>query len=474
MKKPIVFFSIMMLFVINLVAQKQVYITPQLIDGLRYIVYESNTGNDATHVLKVYKVTDSDSTLILESRGLFDSNNMKFIKNGKSIAYNEKKEIVENAYYLADYRHEKHPTLSGAGWHTGNYYQSIPLLDYRPPQTKSENHDMRLIAESQMISTAAENCIVYNWLDNSIKKTSDCNEKLTWWLPNLQFSQDDNYTKILGFEFEMSFVAEESSDLYPIQIMLGNSPKGFYYLTIDNMGKISIGLKNDQSSNYIDRLTISKATRITWGKKNHIYLQLLENGHYYIEINDYKNSSYFFEQKNAFDNVNEEINLGDIHGISNRMVIRNNIKMEYISLRLLEFVDVNKEANPYNGFHQNILEDLTDLIARAMLSQMAGLQILATDHYLMSFREYSNKNDQHVATNITYNYNGVTTTKTLWTTYSLDKKHNAISKIKLNIGIETAEMDVNLLYKELVALEKEKSMNYRIENGMLFTPNSRK
>ncbi|HPG73865.1 MAG TPA: hypothetical protein PLM49_06200, partial [Bacteroidales bacterium] len=230
MKKPIVLFSIIMLFVINLEAQKQVFINPQLIDGLRYIVYESSTGNDATHVLKVYKVTDSDSTLLLESRGLFDGINTKFIRNGKSIAYNEKKEIVENTYYLADFQHEKHPSIQGAGWHTGNYYQSIPLLDYRPPQTKSENHDMRLIAESQMISTAAENCIAYNWLDNSIKKTSDCNEKLTWWLPNLQFSQDDNYTKMLGFEFEMSFVAEESSDLYPIQIMLGNSPKGFYYL----------------------------------------------------------------------------------------------------------------------------------------------------------------------------------------------------------------------------------------------------
>lgn len=473
MKPTTVSFLLVVLFTSNLRsqdAQRQIFVIPQLIDGLRYVVYESNAYNESTHLLKVYEVNDKDSALIQESYGLWDNKNKKFVYNGNTVKYDKNKKIKEKTYYLSNHQHEKHPSLSGVGWHTGNVYVSIPLLDYTPPASKSENSDLRLIAESSMISSATENCIAYNWLDNSINKSSDCTEKLTWWLPDLQLSQDDNYTKVLGFEFEMIFVAETSSELYPIQIMLGNGPKGFYYLAIDNEGKIYLGL-NNQSLNSIDRLIISKATRISWGKENHIYLQLLENGEYYLEVNDYKFSSYIYEQKNKINNVNEEITLGDILGISNRMVIRNNIKMEYISLRMLEFLDDNKVANPYNGFHQNILEGLTDIIARTMLSQMDGLQILATDHYLMSFRDYSSKNAQHVATNITYNYNGKTTTKTLWTTYSLDKKYNAISKILLNTGIETAEMDLNLLYKEL---QKEKSINYRIENGMLFTPNSRR
>lgn len=386
-KSNIVSFLLVALFTSNLWsqdAQRQIFVNPQLIDRLRYVVYESNAYNESTHLLKVYEVNDKDSALIQESYGLWDNNNKKFVYNGNTVKFNENKEITERTYYLANGKHEKHPSLPGVGWHTGNVYVSIPLLDYRPPASKSENSDMRLIAESSMISTATENCIAYNWLDNSMNKSSDCKEKLTWWLPDLQISQDNNYTKFLGFEFEMSFVAETSSELYPIQIMLGNSPKGFYYLAIDNEGKIYLGFKNDQSSEYVDRLIISKTTRISWGKKNHIYLQLLENGEYYMEINDYKFSSYISEQKNKLNNVNKEITLGDIRGISNRMVIRNNIKMEYISLRMLEFLDDNKEVYPFKGCHQNMLEDLTDIIARTMLSHIDGLQILATDHYLMS------------------------------------------------------------------------------------------
>ncbi len=452
---------------------------------VRYEKYDSfslltyaDKGYDHTHNFKGYTFLENkDSILSADFNGYFNAKTDKITRNGKAIFYSSKGTTTK--YYILDEEHGDDPENIGAGKFYGWKIKKIPLFEYKTIDKKSKNNEIfRLSAEERLVKKPTkENGYTYNSYKNEILAYDIAQYKspyMNWWWPNLLDTKDKNHNLVDGIDFTLDFTPKKSDDAMPITIMLGNGPDGYYYLKIDSAGTTYLGESTKSGNRNV--LYVSKATKITWGQKNHLRLQVLENGNYYIEINDFKESleNISYENQMAKDTIFKPA-LSSMFGGSNRIQAATEIKIHYIALQQIELLNTKKKTHPYNGMHKDHLHYLTKKIIETMFKQTDDQKLKDVDIYLTGFKggTYSDNVLGVMCEVLFYNkLENKETSRPMLIEYILEPKTNAIKEIKMYFDTQNHfTFTPQKLFSDV--FNEDKSSGYWLQDGLLHHPNSR-
>jgi len=463
---------------VNSFSQKPVYYKYYNEKSYSVVVFD-DVNYEHTHRLEIYdENTKKDSVLLVKTYGYFNTNSEKITKNGYKTIYNSFGKKINTTYYILGDQHGDDPENIGAGHFIGSKIKKIPLFEYTSIKKNSgfDNEYFRIFAEKRLVNRPTiEKGYTYNIYKNKFlhNDTKDLKNKyLNWWLPNLLYRKDTTHKIVKGLDFTIDFTPQNDGDDTPLQVMLGNGPDGYYYMYIDDEGTTYLGVDNKKGRRNV--LYVSKATKIIWGQKNHLRLQVLANGEYYIEINDYKESLQNLEYEQKLNGTNINLLLGNMLGMSNRIQAATTMDIHYIALHQLELVDTKKETHPYNAMHKDYLHFLTKRIVSTLFAQDTNQQLKKTNIYLTGFKEKDNENVLGVMCEISF-YNKLEkkeSSRPMLLEYIMDPESNDIKQVNIRFNTKnTFTFSAEKISKEVFKSQSNK--NYYLRKGMLHHPNSR-
>lgn len=474
MKKiQIIFLTFSLLISGSINAQSPVLVE-ELSENKKAFYYNVADQYNHNYLKKTYEyISEQDSILLTEEQIYHSTALDETFHNGVSKLYNSKGETVLEHVYMYNKVYKSTTAEYGEDYYMGDKCLQIPLLELKDPDHKASNSKNRMFTEPYMFNQPSGKCFDFNSFDYSFSQQAECTDRTVWWLPNLLVSKDTAYSYSMGIEFEVEFTPQISERTYPYQFILGNSPSGFYYITIDKTGKTALGFKTNETDGYKDILYVSKATKITFGEENRIRIRLLGNGHFYIEINDYSQGETMLKVQNMDEDSDYEVELGSINGISNRLSVYGEMDISRIYLGMFQFVEEGKNLSPFNSMYRSDIKDLTDLFAEKLFQSTAEADILSKDLYLTSFmeKEEGEANELNLACNIEFDLDGDINHKTIWFKYYLDDETNAIKNVTAIVGSEKASWTASEFYD--LVLKDSGLEGFAIEQEMISHSNSR-
>ncbi|MDO1502109.1 hypothetical protein Q2T40_18390 [Winogradskyella maritima] len=193
-------------------------------------------------------------------------------------------------------------------------------------------------------------CGGFNKKSFTLTGATDCGTNL--WLANLPVDlTGQNLTN--AFRFEMTFSVEQESfkakEGWPIMVMLGNSPKGYTYLMIDNNGHPVVGYRDNDG--FHDTVSFDGDHKLDFTRSNTVVFTWLNNGYHRLQLNDYA----VIMPKDS-----EKEDLIPVYGLSNRISTKDILHIEEVKLEsipiyteeydnayLLNWQTIDTEINNY-------------------------------------------------------------------------------------------------------------------------------
>lgn len=193
------------------------------------------------------------------------------------------------------------------------------INNYKKPIVEEWRND-----KTNNIEVTSKCLSTYYDSSKTLVNVSNCSS--TVWLKNLPIKTIDEET-LKGYEFDFNFSITQDfknvTDKFGLQVMLGNSPKGYTWLGVDSNGKFHLSYRTDKG--YTDILTLFNADRIHYDKPNHIKFVWFPNGNYYLKVNSYDTFGHESDTE-----IHKTIPL---LGVSNRIVFYSNIKFSNMTLK---------------------------------------------------------------------------------------------------------------------------------------------
>ena len=191
----------------------------------------------------------------------------------------------------------------------------------------------------------------------TLRGSADCSSKI--WLSNLPVLRNESKQLTPAYRFEMTFSLDSETFTeqkgFPLQIMLGNSPKGYAYLMVEPSGKLVVGYKKG-NQDFKDLITVFNADRVRFNKSNTLSFTWLPTGYYRVALNSY--NGIFPEGDNP-----DADKFMPVMGISNRITFKDVIHIDELKLESVPLTEENAMAIS-NYTWENVFEFLKLLVSQ--------------------------------------------------------------------------------------------------------------
>lgn len=457
-------------------AQEMIHYAKVADKNYSYIVYKDHA-TDHFHKIHFYDFkSPTDSVLHKTTEGYFNETTNKIKRSGFEIFYTERGDPKKYKYYNLNKEHG-YDLFTQKEYFSGHEIKKIPILAYKYVSKESslEDEAFRAMAEEEIVpKPSTSDGYDYDVYTNSVIDQSSENYSkpyINWWLNNLLLSHDEKHKVIGGVEFTLDFTPYKNEEKTPIIIMLNNGPKGYYYIQIDYSGTVALG----ETTPTGDRncLVVGRITRIKWDEENHLKLQVLDNGIWYIEINDRIFTSQIEDYESELEGKEANNALSSRWGISNRLQISTEMDIQYIGLQQIEIINTEEKTHPYNGIDGDELYFLNNQIIEFLFKNTDEGELKDQQLYLCGFQtDEENISVVKTMSNVNFMNNSTreTTTRPMSINYILDISSNAIKEVKIKFDLKSS---ITLSAKDLYDKIFKDTDGYTLINGALHHPKSR-